>query len=86
MNPGGPFFANVIALLILQIPFIVAAVWLAPKMGARRWLWISLTAIPFLGLFAGYALIFRVAGAVLDKLNRVLDKLNLLLKNAKERY
>ncbi len=56
--------------LVLQTPLIVCAGWFAPLMGARRWLWIALTAIPWLGLLFGYVLIFRAFGALLDALER----------------
>jgi len=56
--------------LVLQSPLIVCAGWFAPIMGARRWLWIALTAIPWIGLLLGYVLIFRAFGKLLDALER----------------
>ena len=56
--------------LILQSPLVVCAGWFAPIMGAKRWLWIGLTAIPWLGLVFGYVLIFRAFGKLLDALER----------------
>jgi len=68
------FLIQLAPLFILQLPLVFAAAWLAPKMGARRWLWILLTVIPVVGFFAVYVLAFRIAGAVLDKLNLLLER------------
>jgi hypothetical protein len=56
--------------LVLQAPLVVCAGWFAPVIGARRWLWISVTAIPWLGLLFGYVLLFRTFGKLLDALEK----------------
>lgn len=56
--------------LVLQSPLVICAGWFAPIIGAKRWLWIGLTAIPWLGLLFGYVLIFRAFGNLLDALER----------------
>ena len=60
----------VLVFLVLQAPLVICAGWFAPMMGARRWLWITLTAIPWVGLLFGYALLFRAFGKLLDALER----------------
>ena len=70
MNPADPFLPTALLFLMFQAPLVLCGGWLAPKMGARRWLWIILTAIPWIGLLLGYALFFRAFGAVLDALNK----------------
>lgn len=56
--------------LVLQSPLVICAGWFAPIIGAKRWLWIGLTAIPWLGLLFGYVLILRAIGSLLDALER----------------
>ena len=56
--------------LVLQSPLVICAGWFAPIIGAKRWLWVGLTAIPWLGLLFGYVLIFRGFGSLLDALER----------------
>ena len=56
--------------LVLQSPLVICAGWFAPIMGAKRWLWIGLTAVPWLGLLFGYVLMFRAFGRLLDVLER----------------
>ena len=56
--------------LVLQSPLVICAGWFAPLIGAKRWLWIGLTAIPWLGLVFGYVLIFRAFGKLLDALEK----------------
>jgi hypothetical protein len=59
-----------LVLLVMQSPLVICAGWFAPIIGAKRWLWIGLTAIPWLGLLFGYVLIFRAFGNLLDALER----------------
>ena len=63
-----------VPLILLTIPAAVGAWWLAPKCGARRWLWVMLFLIPFVNVVAFYLFAFRVAGAILDKLNALTPK------------
>mgnify|MGYP003676790418 CR=1 FL=1 len=56
-------------LTLVMIPMAIAAGWLAPKIGDRRWVWIVLFLIPVVNYIAMMVLGFRVAGAILDRLN-----------------
>jgi len=56
--------------LVLQSPLVFYAAWFAPKLGGRRSLWIAFTAIPWLGLLFGYALILKGFCTSLDALER----------------
>ena len=47
-----------------------SALWLCPKMGARRWPWVLLSLIPFVGLMVPVLLVVRALGAILDKMNQ----------------
>ena len=53
--------------LALGLP---SALWLCPKMGARRWPWVLLSLIPFVSLMVPLLLVMRALGAILDKLNQ----------------
>jgi hypothetical protein len=68
MNLTNQLIPIVLVYLVLQAPLVVFAGWFAPKMGARMPLWIGLTAIPWIGLLFGYALMLRAFGALLDAL------------------
>ncbi len=60
---------GILLLVLFSVPFAVAAWWIAPKMGARRWLWFLLMVLPFINFFTVYFLFIRALGAILDKLN-----------------
>ena len=64
-----------IPMLLLTVPFAFAAGWLAPKFGARRWLWVCLCLVPLVNLVCYPIFLCRVAGAVLDRLNQLNDKI-----------
>lgn len=70
MDVTDPVFRVALVYLVLQSPLVFYAAWFAPRLGARRPLWIALTAIPWVGLLFGYALILKGFCAVLDALER----------------
>ena len=77
MEPGGFFGGGIVGLLplvIIMIPAAIGAGWVAPKMGARRWLWVVLLLIPLVNLVAVYVFFFRSLGAILDRLNALLER------------
>ena len=76
MEPAGLFGVGIVGLLplvIMMIPAAIGAGWVAPKMGARRWLWVVLLLIPLVNIVAIYVFFFRSLGAILDKLNTLLE-------------
>jgi hypothetical protein len=70
MDVTDPVFRVALIYLVLQSPLVFYAAWFAPRLGARRPLWIALTAIPWVGLLFGYALILKGFCTVLDALER----------------
>ena len=64
---------GLLPLVIMMIPAAIGAGWVAPKMGARRWLWVVLLLIPLVNIVAIYVFFFRSLGAILDKLNTLLE-------------
>ena len=56
--------------LCLGVPLAGFAWWMAPKMGARRCLWVPLMLLPFINFLALQVMILRALGAILDKLDR----------------
>jgi hypothetical protein len=65
-------------LWIMSAPMAIGAAYLAPKMGASRWLWVLLFLIPVVNIIAMYVFGFRWAGSVLDKLNELSDRAKVL--------
>jgi hypothetical protein len=77
-DPAGFDVMALLPLTLLGIPVAIAAYWISPKMGARRWLWTLLLLIPVLNFFFISAFFIRIAGAILDRLNSInapFDKL-----------
>jgi hypothetical protein len=75
MQPNtADLIASFLPLWLLTVPLVIGAIYLAPKMGGSRTLWVILFLIPVVNLFAMYALFFRVAGAMLDRLNEINRK------------
>jgi hypothetical protein len=56
-------------LFLLTLPIAIGAAYIAPKMGANRWLWLVLLLTPIVNMFAMSVFFIRVMGAVLDRLN-----------------
>ena len=61
--------------MILMLTLAIGAFYLAPKIGANRWLWLILLLIPFVNFFTFWAFAFLVAGRILDRLNAIGDRL-----------
>lgn len=57
--------------IILTIPFVIGAFWLAPKVRSNPWIWAILFVIPLVNLFAVQIFLIRTAGKILDRLNAV---------------
>jgi hypothetical protein len=62
---------QLVPLLILYIPYLIGVVWLAPKIGQNRWLWLVLMLIPGVNFVAVTIFMFLVAGAILDRLKEM---------------
>lgn len=76
MQPTGvELIMSFLPLFLLTLPVAIGAVYLAPKMGANRWLWLILLLIPIVNFFVMYVFLFRVMGAVLDRLNAIQDRM-----------
>ena len=71
---GADAIVSFIPLFLLTLPFAIGALYLAPKMGANRWIWFILLLIPVVNLFAMYVFLFRAMGAVLDRLNAIQER------------
>jgi hypothetical protein len=75
MQPSGAdLLTSFLPLFVIMIPMAIGAAYLAPKMGASRPLWVILFLIPFVNFVAVYVFWFRVAGAILDRLNMMNEK------------
>ncbi len=70
MSPTETLIPTALVFLVLQSPLVICAGWFAPILGARRWVWVALTAIPWVGLLFGYVLLFRAFGALLKALEK----------------
>ena len=77
MQPtAGEIIASFVPLLLLtSLPFAIGAFYLAPKMGRNRWIWGILFLLPTLNFVVIYIFLFLVAGAVLDRLNAIGDRM-----------
>jgi hypothetical protein len=77
MQPtGAELFASLLPFLILtSLPFAIGAFYLAPKMGRNPWLWAIVLFIPIVNLFVIYIFFFLILGAMLDRLNAILDRM-----------
>lgn len=64
-------FGQLLPMILIQLIFVAAAWWIAPKMGKNRWLLAALCAIPLFGMFVGMLLPLIALGSVLDKLNKL---------------
>jgi len=62
-------------LLLTSLPFAIGAFYLAPKMGWNPWLWAILFIIPIVNFVTMYIFFFLVAGAMLDRLNAIGDRM-----------
>lgn len=69
------FLIQIAPLIILMLPIAIGAFYLAPKIGANRWLWLILLLIPFVNFAVFWVFIFLVAGRVLDRLNAIGERL-----------
>ncbi len=76
MEPtGAQLIAQYVPLFLLTLPIAIGAAYIAPKMGANRWLWLILLLIPIVNMFAMSVFLIRVMGAVLDRLNAIDDRM-----------
>jgi len=76
MQPtGADLFVSFLPFLLLtSLPFAIGAFYLAPKMGRNRWLWAIVLFLPIVNLIVVYIFFFLVLGAMLDRLNAILDR------------
>lgn len=75
-----PTLADIVAsfipfMILTSLPFVIGAAYLAPKMGRNPWLWGILLLIPIVNIVVMYIFFFMVAGAVLDRLNAITDRM-----------
>jgi uncharacterized membrane protein len=77
MQPtAGEIIASFVPLLLLtSLPLAIGAFYLAPKMGRNRWIWGILFLLPILNFVVIYIFLFLVAGAMLDRLNAIGDRM-----------
>lgn len=61
--------------VILMLPVTWGVWWISPRIGANRLLWTVLMAIPFVNILLAPVFFFLVAGALLDRLERISQKL-----------
>ena len=61
-------------LILTSLPFAIGAFYLAPKIGRNPWLWAIVLFIPIVNLVVIYIFFFLVLGAMLDRLNAILDR------------
>lgn len=66
---GADVLMSLAPMMLILVPMAFCALFLAPKMGANRFLWFVLFLIPLVNFVAVYVFWFRVAGAILDRLN-----------------
>jgi hypothetical protein len=62
-------------LILTSLPFAIGAFYLAPKMGRNPWLWAIVLFIPIVNLVVVYIFVFLILGAMLDRLNAILDRM-----------
>ena len=62
-------------MILTSLPLMIGAAYLAPKMGRNPWLWAILFFIPIVNIVVMYVFGFMVAGAVLDRLNAIGDRM-----------
>jgi hypothetical protein len=60
---------------VFQLIYAIPAWFLAPRLGAKRWLWVVLALIPLFGMFFGIYMFFRIAAVVLDRLDDIQNRL-----------
>ncbi len=61
-------------LILTSLPFAIGAFYLAPKMGRNPWLWAIVLFVPIVNLVVIYIFFFLVLGAMLDRLNAILER------------
>lgn len=62
---------NFLPFYLVTATFAFGAFYLAPKIGANRWLWLPVCLIPLFNIFAICAFLFRAWGGMLDRLNEI---------------
>ena len=62
-------FTAFLPMMIIGLMILPVALWLCPKMGARRWLWGVFCFIPVVNVLVPALLAARALGAILDRLN-----------------
>ncbi|HJR22049.1 MAG TPA: hypothetical protein VJ822_10540 [Dongiaceae bacterium] len=72
--PGDIIVSFITFMILTSLPFVIGAAYLAPKMGRNPWLWGILLLIPIVNIVVAYIFFFLVAGAMLDRLNAILDR------------
>ena len=75
MEQAGAVFVAFIPIIIFGILYAIAAYWLSPKIGARRWLWTVLMLIPVVNMISMMVFFVLILGNVLDKINAMSAKL-----------
>lgn len=62
---------QLLPLTIIGIGWAIGMYFLAPRIGANRWLWVILSFIPFVNFFFFIYASFKIVFAVLDKLEAI---------------
>ena len=68
---GADALISLVPLILLTLPLAIGAAYLAPKIGRSPWLWAILLLIPIVNFITMYIFFFLVAGAMLDRLNAI---------------
>jgi hypothetical protein len=72
---AGDVFVSFLPLLIIFVGLAIGNYFIAGRMGRNKILWVVLTLIPIVNFIFMYYVIYAVILYVLDKLNRVAERL-----------
>ncbi len=72
--PVAEMIGTFVPMYVVTLVFAFGAFYLAPKIGANRWLWLLLCLIPVFNFFTICAFLFRAWGGMLDRLNAVNER------------
>ncbi len=74
MMDHGFLFMPFIPLFIMTVPLAIAAYFLAPRVGANKWLWLIGAIIPFFNFLFVYYIGFKIVARLLDRVNALYDR------------
>jgi hypothetical protein len=71
---GLEMLVSLLPMIILTTPLAFGVLYIAPKVGANRWLWFVICLVPIVNFFALYVFMFLVLGRMLDRINLIGDR------------